>query len=317
MAAVDEILSSVPESAGTYTEAAQALGQPLHEGHLGDPELNGEHVVAHVGLGDLLEGKLSDDLVRVANRAVEPSAAGMAGLGHVEKILGNHSGSVDSGVSKIFEQRLPKPEGEEPVVEAHKDLVEHLNNYASNAGALIDKLSDSTQALHAVAPQIAASAQQAAARAVQFLSSKAIQPDPEPLSDSHEPSKAEVSSFNRYLNIVESPTNALKEIKNGTLTPETIETLQTVYPRLYGEMKKSLISQMGPDTPYRTKMTISQFLGEPMDSSLTPQRIASLQSSFLPTSPQSSAGQPPQRKGRSLAQLDIASRVSLAPKDSE
>lgn len=313
---IEAILANVPKAAGSYTPAAEALRAPINEGALGDPRINGEHLVGHVGLRNLLDEKLSDKIVRAAEKADDPALAGVAGLGHVEKTVNAHADLLEKRAKRVFSEEKEELPEKELSSEEHRKVLERINHLAGDPTALISGLTDATQALHAVAPQIAQSAQQAAARAVQFLASKAPQRDPEAMSAPYESSPTERAAFNRYLSVVENPTAALHEIKHGTLVPETTETLKAVYPRLYDSMKQSLISHIDPETSFRTKMMIGQFLGAPVDSSMSPARILSLQSSFAPPPPPpgSPAAKPPRK---SLSKLSLADRTSLTPKDSD
>ncbi len=310
-----DILATVPESAGSFAPAAEALGAPIHEGVLGDPQLNGEHLVGHVGIQDILSGKLSDDIVRAAERSENP---GVGGLSHVEKAVNKHSDLLDSNLDSAFNGNPENPEEKTPEPDQHKELTAQMSNLANNPIALIDHLDGVTKALHAVAPQIASSVQQTATRAIQFLASKVASPEPNVLGGEHIPSQTEISHFNRYLGIVENPTSALKQIKNGTLTSETTEVLANVFPRLYDKMKQAVIGSLNPETPYRLRMMMSQFLGEPLDSSMSFERVQSLQNSFSPAqNPQSQTLGGTKAPKKSLSKLDLADRTSLKPKDED
>lgn len=318
---VSEILQSVPPTAGSFAPAAEALGQPMNEGDLGDPQVNGEHVLGHVGLQDLLAGKLGDNIVKAADKAdARDISPAVAGLGHVESVVNKHIDKVDSSVKNIFNDEPAKPNFKEQLSpEAHEDLTTKIKNFANNPVGMIDELSEATLPLHAVAPQIASSAQQTATRAVQFLASKIPPTNPGPLNDEHAPSNTEIANFSRYLNIVQDPTKALSEIKDGTLTPETVETIATVYPKLYNHMKQSIISNLNPDISFQKKMGLSQFLGEPLDSSLAANRVMSLQSSFAPFNAREAAQKTSMQKAPAsgLSKITLAQRTSLQPKDNE
>lgn len=314
MADLSQILADVPETAGSYSPAAEALGADFHEGHLGDPQVNGEHVLGHVGLQDLLSDKLGKKIVRAADSAEDPSLAGIAGLGHVEKVVNTHSSLLESRAKRVYGGDGDSGEEKPPSHEAHQELIENLSNLANNPKALIERLSAATHALHAVAPHTAASTQETATRAIQFLASKIRQPDPDPLGEKYEPSSTERLNFHRYVSVVEDPTVALHQVKQGTLTPETLETLQTVYPRLYDKMKQAVIGKLDPGMPYQTKMMVSQFLGEPVDSSLKPERILSLQGAFAPGSPPAGAGGRSSPR-KSSSKLTLANRTTLDSQD--
>lgn len=309
---VEQIVSQIPEMTGSYSKAAEALTKPITEEVLGNPEINGEHIVGHMGLRTILDGKLNDSIVRRSERAEDPANAGLMGLGHVEKLISKHSSSLDTDGKNLFDGKEEKPKIEEPNAENHKELIEKIHTLSSDMPSLIDHISNSTIALHAVAPQTAASAQQTMTRAIQFLASKSEQPLKDPLDEELPPSQSEMNSFNRYLHIVENPKVALTQLKNGTLMPETMETLSAVYPKLYDKMKQSVIASIDSSASYQKKLAASQFLGDPLDSSLSPERILSLQTSMIPEKEPEVTKKP---KGKSEASLDISSRTSLKPQD--
>jgi hypothetical protein len=147
---------------------------------------------------------------------------------------------------------------------------------------MINHLSDKTQSLYAVAPQMSGSIQTAAVRANQFLVSKLPQnPPPLPLSPPMEPSGADIAKFSIYLNTVEHPHQVLSEIKDATLAPESMEALQAVYPHLLQDMRATVaealtthISKKGSTIPYKTRLALGMFMGQDMDYSTQQQNIA-------------------------------------------
>lgn len=109
---------------------------------------------------------------------------------------------------------------------------------------------------------------------------------PSPLDTKTEPSKAEKSLYDRTLDIAQQPLVALDRIREGILSPKDITTMQTLYPGLYENMRGKLYTQLidhvskGGSIPYTTKMGLSLFLGQPLDSTMTPGSIQSIQQSF-------------------------------------
>ncbi len=307
---VNEVLSSIPEKAGSLVDSAQATNSPINESMLGDPVLNGEHIVAHTGIQDFLSGKLNNDVLKASSKME------LAGLGHVEKIINKHIDNVETHRDGVFGEKTSAPEWNELGQEEQKNLIENINTLAANPQALIDRIQNSTSGIHAVAPQTAESAQQTAARAISFLSTKSSQPDSGSLNKPYEPSQTEISKFNRYLQIVENPATALHQVKEGTLIPETLETLKAVYPSLYGHMKQGIIENLGKDIPFSRQMSMGQFLEEPLDSSLTFPRTVQLQGSYAQAqSAQNSPAPKSSKPSSALSKLDIADRTSLHPSD--
>lgn len=157
----------------------------------------------------------------------------------------------------------------------HKDLMASLNEYAGNPEKLIDTLDQSTQILYQAAPKTTQALQTSTARATQFLASKVPNMPKTPMGMPYQPSQAEVSKFNKYLNTVEDPVSILKHVKFGTLTSEHLEAVSTVFPKLYGEMQTQLIDELTNHMskknkqmiPYRTRMALGMFLNQDLDGS--------------------------------------------------
>ena len=134
-----------------------------------------------------------------------------------------------------------------------------------------------------------------ATRAMQYLQS--IKPQPfrsSPLDKQIEPSKAEMSRYNRALSIAQEPLVVLKHIKEGTLQATDIQDLHNLYPSLYNQYVSKLTNEItgmqGAEAhiPYKTRMNLSLFMGQPLDSTMIPSSIQAAQP--MPTQP------PPQNK---------------------
>lgn len=130
-------------------------------------------------------------------------------------------------------------------------------------------------------------------RAVQYL--QGIRPkvdQPTPLDLPLKPSRAANSDYIRQLAIVQQPAMVMDHIATGDLTHNDIMTLHTVYPSAYQRMASKvsdqLIKQAQGDKPipYATKQALSLFMGQPLESSLSPMNIMAAQSSGASESPQ-------------------------------
>ena len=174
--------------------------------------------------------------------------------------------------------------------ESREKTIQKIKLLNSNPEEMVSQLEKNTTPLFEVAPQVTAALHQKAIVATNFLASKAPQQGPQaPLSEDMPFNNVELQKFNRYYNTIDKPISVMKHLKNGTLSPEHIEALQTVYPTLYNEMKMSLsnsmathISKNGKDTmPYSSKLSLSMFMGEDLVRSLGQQAIASNQATLM------------------------------------
>jgi hypothetical protein len=223
--------------------------------------------------------------VRDLNQVLAGKAEQVKNLSNIERTLNSVSNAVVTGAKKIFYgglDSLQKTKGAllpsasyDDKQEAFKKIKKHLDSL-DTAENVMDGIDEATKPLYASAPNIQAGAAAAAARATTFLKSKLPQTQAAgPLSPEIKPSDAELAKFFRYQAVVENPVHTTySQIAKGTLNPQTIETLQAVYPSLYGEMKVKILDQMaeahskGQSIPYKTKTMLSMFLGQDLTSGL-------------------------------------------------
>jgi hypothetical protein len=80
--------------------------------------------------------------------------------------------------------------------------------------------------------------------------------------------------YNRALDIAQKPLMVLQHIKDGTLLPGDIQTLQTLYPALHGAMIQHITAELtkpGVTVPYAQRTSLNTFVGgKPLDSTMTP-----------------------------------------------
>lgn len=161
---------------------------------------------------------------------------------------------------------------------------------------LMTRLADSHTGYYLPGHQTALS--QATSTQVQYLQS--LKPEPYrsgPMNREIEPSKAQEARYQRALQIACQPAVVLQHVKNGTVQTSDIKDLSTMYPAIYKQMAQKLSNQMinaheGEDAvPYKTRMGLSLFLGQPIDTSMTPQSIMAAQPQPQAT-PQQPQGKP-------------------------
>lgn len=191
-----------------------------------------------------------------------------------------------------------------------------LKKFSSYPQDLVDHLARNTEGLQQAAPSITQGLHQAVVSAVSFLSSKIPQaPNQLALSPEWEPSQSQKRQFNQYYHAVNQPISSLHDVKNGSLTNQTMEALQAVHPQLLEEMRRAVISQIKPEDhkklPMAQKAALSKFLGQPVDNNLMPQAIQSNQMALNANLSQQNA--PKQGRKTSLGglkQLNQASRAA-------
>lgn len=150
-------------------------------------------------------------------------------------------------------------------------------------------------------PDHAAALSGAAMSAAIYLNQKRpSNPRQSPLDSEIPLSKAQKSAYLRTLSIAQQPLLVLSHIKRGTLLPQDVETVRNLYPGLYGKMTQKLMNAMadhlakGESVPYSTRQSLSLFLGQPLDSTMTPTSIQNIQTVFMKngSAPQPAQGAP-------------------------
>ena len=107
--------------------------------------------------------------------------------------------------------------------------------------------------------------------------------DKEPPAD-----KAQTAIYNRQLDIAQQPLLVIKHAKDGTLLPQDVNTIQTIYPGLHSAIVQKLNDEMidkksqGVAIPYAQRVSLSLLMGStPLDSSMSPQNMQAIMKSSM------------------------------------
>lgn len=137
-------------------------------------------------------------------------------------------------------------------------------------------------------PDHAAAAGLLSARAVSYLSSiKPHTPVGAPLDGPMKPDPVAEANYSRALDIAQSPLLVLKAAHEGTLTPQDITHLTSMYPNMLSNIQQKLTDEMieakNGTTPisYEKKLMLSMLMGQPMESSISQQSISASQMTML------------------------------------
>lgn len=229
-------------------------------------------------LGQAVKGKEANPVA--FKQAVEYLRATIKG----ETTLSNATKAVFKAGKEVLPAAL------EPSEKQRNKLDTKLKDLQSNNGPLMDVggqvgyyLPDHGVALGATA-----------ARVTGYLNS--IRPNMEkksPLDSEPVLSMPVKAAYDRALDLAEQPLLAVKSIKSGTLTPQDVAAVKTMYPGLYSKISQKLTGAMlehtkdGDQIPYKTRMSLSLFLGMSLDSTMTPQAILANQPKQGDPQPQS------------------------------
>lgn len=198
----------------------------------------------------------------------------------------------------------------------YNDHVEKIKDFASNPDALMEHLSQQTNHAYQTAPGIMQGLYTTIMNGIQYLYSKIPQaPNQMLLSPEWKPTRSQKTSFNRAFEAVNDPVGILKQVKQGTLTNEAMEAVQTVHPDLLNDMRKSVMDQMNVEKakalPYAQKASLAKFLGQPLDQSQLPETILSNQRALSgPELSQQTSVKQPQMKSSQMKNVNVASRTA-------
>lgn len=163
--------------------------------------------------------------------------------------------------------------------DTRSELKNHLDDLKVNPEKILDVGGDIGQQLPAHAAQLGAFA----GTAVNYLESlKPMRAKANPLDHLSKNDKYEENKYNRNLDIAQNPMLIVGHVKDGTLMPQDLQTLSTLYPQLH----KTLVDKAGEELinsqtkgieiPYKQKMALSMLVGQPLDSTMTPQSMQAI-----------------------------------------
>jgi hypothetical protein len=266
--------------------------------------LSGKHnvpIAEAVNLGTIAVNPLLGSLIYATNTLSDPGQQ-LRRLAKLEAFLNRTRHEINAKTKALFKEGLKEPAAaylasklaHEEKVEKSQKLFKKFNQYVADPGYLVDVLTENTEVIRDVAPNITQAMQVTTSRGVLFLQSKIPQEgERRLLSRPLDPSPAELAKFGRYQQIVEDPVSVLSELKNGTLTVEHMEALLSVYPTLYGQMKESVLNDFVNQSeeerdsiPHSLKVSLSLFLGEDLVSTLSAESISANQQTLMGPSQQ-------------------------------
>lgn len=214
------------------------------------------------------------------------SAAGLRGASEFGLAVIKGEAAINKGARAVFKSaREALPSTQTNVSQNDLDRLEKKMAAAEkNPEAL---LSIGQDAGHYMPAQAAAMAE-TAGRIMNYLGT--VKPAPvklAPLDEPIEPTKEQEETYRNALSIADKPLSILAKIQDNTLLPEDVKALVSMYPDLYTKLSQSLTNAMieetskGETVPYKLKQGLSLFLGQALDSTLTPMGIQAAQATFM------------------------------------
>lgn len=146
-------------------------------------------------------------------------------------------------------------------------------------------------------PQHQSALTEATSQQLQYLQQLKPHPfKPGPLDSEIPPTPEQEARYNRALTIAQQPMTVLQHIKDGTLQATDIQDFKAMYPAVYARTMQNLANEMvnrhadEEPIPYKTRVGISLFLGQPLDSSMLPASIIAAQPKPKPAQQQEAQG---------------------------
>jgi hypothetical protein len=124
--------------------------------------------------------------------------------------------------------------------------------------------------------------------------------------------------YNRALDIANRPMIVLDDVKNGKITTQDVQDLKAMFPGAYDRMQTKIMDKLTTHMheekpiPYQTKLGLSVFLGQPLDSTMQPQAILATQNLIAPNQQQGQTIEG-QRQKHSFAALNKLPGMYLTP----
>lgn len=282
-------------------------------------------LTGHGAATSVIVGALGNLLGKTA-----PDAARLALL----KFLGS-TGKIDSGALKVAADLIGKTvKGEALITKAaknvFKDGAEILPESKMPTEAMRDKLDkkllklqdDPTPLLDVSGktghymPEHGAAMSEVSARVVNYVNAnRPIEQRLGALDPPMPPTDAAKDKFARILDIAQQPLVVLEHIKNGTILPDDVVALKSMYPKMYDNLVSKLTNAMTEhvsgesEVSYQTRIGLSLFMGQPLDATMTPSAIQAAQ----PIPPQAPSPQAQGQPKHSTAKLSKLPNQFMTP----
>ncbi len=318
-----ELVKKAAEQADKFTktiaktEDALTLSNQLRtirEAEMG----SGVSVVQGLAGGAVFGGPLGAATGAMFGAIAKPGQAIMQ-LAAMEKLITRVDQKIATGVRKLVSDKVTRVAETAKSLEARgvaiaatrtrsplrlsnamfADRIDKLNQLAADPNALNEEVKKRVGWIGDRDSNMGRQASATMFRGIAFLQSKM----PKPIGGSvfsgvfSKPRYSEVDQvkFNKYWRATHDPTSVVSDFAKGRATREGVETLKAVYPRMYEQIRESVLDGFAKQRTrpaYSKVVHASLLLGEPLDDSLTPQGIAFLQGAYTQQQPPGTQAKP-------------------------
>lgn len=311
--ALQKKMADVPKN---YSNTASFLDR-MNEHVLGGGAAIAGALSGHAILGALLGGaakyltKDVPDAVRLAMLKFMTSpeavdAAGFKAMTEFAASIAKGEAAVTKGARAVLKSGAKVGSHDQVSDRGREKLDKQLEAYRENPEKLMNLAGDIGHYMPDHATAVAATA----AQAVQYLNS--LRPDTQPkmpLDRKLPPDPVKQAQFDRALDIAQNPLIVFEDVKNGTVTMHDLTTLQNVAPGLYSRMRDKLGQELigfkseKNEIPYKTRLGLALFMGQPLDSTMTPSAIQAAQPQPPMQAPQMAQAKPSKQGMQKLGKL--------------
>jgi hypothetical protein len=168
----------------------------------------------------------------------------------------------------------------------YDQAIKYLAEYELQPEETLEKITGKNKMLFDNAPKTSEAFAGKTMQVFQFLKEK--QPasyDGMGYFNKYQTSKSEKMKFMRYYNYANDPKRVFSDLKNGFVRPEGVETMRTLYPRMYEELYNEITSRVAEkeDLTYKQKKNLYNMLSIVGASSLIPDNLKMLQGQMQET----------------------------------
>lgn len=256
-------------------------------------------LMAHEALGSIHGYAVANARDAALKKAISVASKTAEGRQAIELAQATVKGekATNNAIKGIFNATKQMPANVIPIISARAKMDKLVQEAIKDPNKLV-AMNDNNNSIPAYSATMAASA----ARVVTYLSS--IKPDQSPksvLDSKLPPDPNKKAMYDRALDIANQPLVVLNGLKDARITPFDIMSLRSMYPNVYNKLSTKINQEIvesvheGKEIPYKTRMGLSIFLGQPLDSTMTPEAIISAQPKPVPQdqSQRQPAGKPP------------------------
>ncbi len=226
------------------------------------------------------------------------------------KPAGNAASGVFRGTAAEVEEVTGRPvKSEKKEKEEFKKQKDELSSLATDPTMMVVRLTENLGDLPDIAPNTSYHIGETVNRAIQYASSQIPRSPMQGMfmtAEQPEPSNEQMARFRNIIRAIEDPLVLGDQLANGIIIPETLETVKTVYPFIYEDMKMELIKQItASPVPinFHQQNLVSKFVGV---SNPIIRQTAGLQSTWT-----GMASQPIKRRTNKVQDLDRLFRTPM------